>query len=272
MSFIDALRLGQQLDEEHLFNMNNYKRYYMSIEFQIPDILPAGCYVSLADTLDTLWQIAEYDITRSEYLIVSCNCSPQEMRKVAKDGFTLLSTAKEIALLIEFQTTFNPRRSPNKVPKKKVKRREGQTIRPASALATRIKALMPEGVPRYIRCYDNQGASIDRYTVCFTGHYLHKTDRNFISLGMSDDPTHPQGVGLTGEHRERIDFPSYRHLGTSIQFEQLPEACKKLVIERYVYLWDLTPELDRIVKAGINAKRRVKVDRRFKTNKISNEV
>lgn len=267
MTFIDNLRIGNELDEEYLFDLGNFKRYEMQKEFEIPEILPAGCYVNLPVDDTTLWQIAEYDPQTESYVIVTCNVTPQLTERYKRENFILVSTPKQIELLIEFQTTFNPRRSPNKVPKKKVKRREGQTIRPASALRTRIKALMPEGVPRYIRCYDNQGASIDRYTVCFTGHYLHKTDRQFISICMSDFPCHPNGVGLTGEHSERIDYPSYRHLGTKITFADLPEACKKLVVERYEQLWDLTPELDRILKAPINAKRRVLVDRRFKANR-----
>jgi hypothetical protein len=41
--------------------------------------------------------------------------------------------------------------------------------------ANRLLSLMPNGVPKYVRVYDNGGKSFDRYTVVFTGRYTHKT-------------------------------------------------------------------------------------------------
>ena len=99
--------------------------------------------------------------------------------------------------------------------------------------------LLPDGKPRYIRCYDNGGESVDRYTVVFTGRYRHKTGGVFWHLGMSSYPYHPQGVGTHGESRDQIDRPRYSHLGKRIVFDALPKDCQNLVLDNYCALWDL---------------------------------
>jgi hypothetical protein len=99
----------------------------------------------------------------------------------------------------------------------------------------RSERLMPGGVPRYVRCYDNKGASIDRYTVVFTGRYGY-----FMYLAMNARPFDPQGFGQHGESQgEPIDRPTYGHLGTKIKFADLPEDCQKLVISDYKGIWSL---------------------------------
>lgn len=104
----------------------------------------------------------------------------------------------------------------------------------------RKNRLLPNGKPRYIRCYDNHGETLDRYTVCFTDRYTNKTGGWFWNLGMSSNPFSPQGIGQHGESEEQIDRPVYSHLGKKINFDQLPPDCQKLVISTYVYLWDIT--------------------------------
>jgi hypothetical protein len=74
---------------------------------------------------------------------------------------------------------------------------------------------MPNGNPKYIRCYDNQGETADRYTVVY--------------IGIDDHV----------ESDTQIDYPYYSHLGKKIKFEDLPEDYKTLVVRDYVYLWDL---------------------------------
>lgn len=103
----------------------------------------------------------------------------------------------------------------------------------------RKEALMPNGVPRYVRCYDNGGETADRYTVCFTGRYTHKTNGGFWYVGMSSEPFHPQGFGQHGDSLKPIDRPAYSHLGKRIKFESLPDDCKKLVLNTYCDLWDI---------------------------------
>jgi len=123
-------------------------------------------------------------------------------------------------------------------------------------LNDRINRLMPNGLPRYIRVYDNDGRTLDRYTVVFTGNYNNigkkrGETRNYshISLAMSEHPFNPQGFCQHGETEEIIDMdkksgwaPSIgreNHLGTRIQFRDLPEDCRKVVISDYKDLWNL---------------------------------
>ena len=99
---------------------------------------------------------------------------------------------------------------------------------------------MPDGMPRYIRVYDNMGETLDRYTVVFTGRYTHKTGGHTWYLGMNGAPFHPQGIGQHGESRFPIDKPGYKHLGKKISFDKLPEDCKKATIQTYRHLWDIS--------------------------------
>ena len=97
---------------------------------------------------------------------------------------------------------------------------------------------MPGGVPRLVRCYDNGGASADRYTVVFTGRYRERT-AEFMYLSLSERPTHPQGFGQHGFNRLQIDRPRSGHLGRRIKFEQLPDECQACVRRTYSDLWRL---------------------------------
>lgn len=96
---------------------------------------------------------------------------------------------------------------------------------------TRTNNLMPNGIPRYVRCYDNGGETFDRYTVVFS----RAKGRNY--LAMSANPFHPQGFGNHGEGV--IDRPSYGHLGKKIPFTALPPDCKRAVLSDYRELWGL---------------------------------
>ena len=68
-------------------------------------------------------------------------------------------------------------------------------------------------------------------------------------LGMSAHPYDPQGYGQRGETRDkpcdtdRWGFPAAmgrkNHLGRRIPFAELPEDCRKLVMQDYLELWDL---------------------------------
>ena len=107
----------------------------------------------------------------------------------------------------------------------------------------RFERIMPDGKPRYIRCYDNGGpaterGSIDRYTVVFTGNYPGR-EGLCRYLAMSGAPFHPQGFGQHGESLDTIDRPSYGHLGKRINFDDLPEDCQELVVSDYRYYWEI---------------------------------
>jgi len=113
----------------------------------------------------------------------------------------------------------------------------------------RIARLAPNGIPRWIRCYDNGGKTADRYCCVFTGRYTHKTNGSHFDLCMSADPFCPQGVGMTGESDTVIDSVNGSwggvavgkkcHLGTRILFKDLPEDCKKCVWQLYASLWEI---------------------------------
>lgn len=108
-------------------------------------------------------------------------------------------------------------------------------------LQERKNRLLPGGIPRYIRCYDNGGETIDRYTVVFTGNYRSSVEgKETFYVGMSGSPFHPQGVCQHGSHKTPIDQPRYSHLGKKITFRTLPEDCQKVVVSDYKDLWDLT--------------------------------
>ena len=101
---------------------------------------------------------------------------------------------------------------------------------------TRKEKFMPNGVPKNIRIYDNGGRSFDRYTVVYTGRFKGR-DGQCYYLGMSHNPTHPQGFGQHGESQDIIDKPTYSHLGKKITFNELPKDCQELVVIDYKEIW-----------------------------------
>ena len=105
---------------------------------------------------------------------------------------------------------------------------------------TRKQHLMPNGIPRWIRCYDN-GENGDRYTVVYTNRAI-VTGGEHTYVGMSAAPFHPQGVCQHGSHSTPIDRPRYSHLGHKIKFTDLPKDCQTIVIADYIILWDLESE------------------------------
>jgi hypothetical protein len=125
------------------------------------------------------------------------------------------------------------------------------------AVTDRERALLPGGVPRWLRLYDNGGESGDRYTIVFTGRYQHKTMNCQWYVGSSADPYWPQGIYIHCEfsrgywidkEKKRwqyaVDRPRSSHLGKRIKWEQLPDAVQDAVLTDYLYLWDLGPGKD----------------------------
>ena len=110
----------------------------------------------------------------------------------------------------------------------------------------RYARLLPNDIPRKVRIYDNggsekEGGTFDRYTVVFTGNYPIKNRGWYDYLGLSEHPFHPQGFGQSGAAEfQPVDRPNYSHLGKKIKFENLPEDCKKAVIQDYLYHWAFT--------------------------------
>lgn len=91
-------------------------------------------------------------------------------------------------------------------------------------------------MPARFRLWDNEGRSVDRYTVVdsrpcqcedLSGHYRGRTREG---VGFSRTPYHPQGVGLSFE-LDAADWAAadFRKWGRRIRFDDLPPDGKILV-------------------------------------------
>lgn len=93
-----------------------------------------------------------------------------------------------------------------------------------------------QDAPEYILdCFDDP-RTCDRYTVMFTGNLLVRTPEGatFIPyLGMSGDPTHPQGFSQWGE-LNAVEQSNYRYENGKrrVRWNDLPEHIRKHVITR----------------------------------------
>ena len=74
--------------------------------------------------------------------------------------------------------------------------------------------------------YDNQGKSLDRYTVVL--HEFADAENHYTCLAMSSNPTHPQGIGLHSSCKMG------KHMGKRIKFYQLPSECQIVVKSMYI--------------------------------------
>ena len=110
----------------------------------------------------------------------------------------------------------------------------------------RRKSLLPGGVPKWVRCYDNgggdkKGGTFDRYTVIYTRAHCFGMRGRTVGRGLSVYPCHPQGFG------QWIEYDNHRDLkggtiggnGKRIRFLELPEDCSKVVLQDYKELWGL---------------------------------
>lgn len=109
----------------------------------------------------------------------------------------------------------------------------------AQRLLERQHRLMPDGMPRYIRCYDNEGKTADRYTIVFTSRYKKSNHGSCLYIGCSSKPFHPQVIGMHCEPPIVIDRPGYSHLGKKIAFDKLPPDVRKLVTSFYKKIWSV---------------------------------
>ena len=65
----------------------------------------------------------------------------------------------------------------------------------------RQENLLPKGIPKWIRCYDNGGKTFDRFTVIFTRAHNFGLKGFIVGVGMSENPFHPQGFGQHFEYK-----------------------------------------------------------------------
>ena len=73
----------------------------------------------------------------------------------------------------------------------------------------------------------------ERYTAVFTGLFTLKKPGEYPHLTMHSDP-----MG-TGTYGVRHGKPPLEKMGFEISFAELPEGCRRLVIETYLELWNL---------------------------------
>lgn len=76
--------------------------------------------------------------------------------------------------------------------------------------------------------------SAERYTAVFTGAFVEKKPGEYAYLTMSEDPLGPGGSYKL--HRGR---PPGERLEREVPFEDFPEGCRDLILEKYRRLWDL---------------------------------
>ena len=122
----------------------------------------------------------------------------------------------------------------------------------SKVLQKRRDRLMPNGIPKYVRCYDSGPDEVaDRYTVVFTGNFSKDSGAgSYPYLSMSENPTHPHGVigrhnnDAEGKAIDRFwnEWPrkiGHKHptLGTRIEWDTLPQHCRYLALNEYREIW-----------------------------------
>jgi hypothetical protein len=75
--------------------------------------------------------------------------------------------------------------------------------------------------------------SADRYTAVFTGLLSLRKPGEYTYLRMGENPLRPDGYTVS------MGRPPYGELGCEISFPGLPEACKSLVLDTYLKMWNL---------------------------------
>jgi hypothetical protein len=119
----------------------------------------------------------------------------------------------------------------------------------------RFDRILPKGMPRYVRIYDNGGETADRYLVVFNGKYRTLGRKRgqggqlppISIVTMSGAPFHPQGFCQHGEWATFLDAPEgwttpvgrKNRFGRRIAFADLNEDCRHAVVQDYIELWEL---------------------------------
>src|SRR5699024_1055150 len=81
-----------------------------------------------------------------------------------------------------------------------------------------------------LRCYDNGGRTLDRYTIIpprWAYQYRERDPRTFLAIGASQSPFNPQGFG---QHCAAMPGP---HLGKRIHWQDLPDDVQRFAREAF---------------------------------------
>ncbi len=98
----------------------------------------------------------------------------------------------------------------------------------------RAGARWSESAPPFILdCFDNKGATVDRYTVMFCAPYA-DTAGEVLYLSLSGAPAHPQGVSQWGGISPR-EAAAYRYSAKRqrVRWLDLPEHIRAHVVARW---------------------------------------
>lgn len=124
----------------------------------------------------------------------------------------------------------------------------------------RSAKLLPGGIPRWFRAYDNRGETFDRYTYLLTG----KRGEGFYR-GCSTHPSAPQGFGISDSTARRgaggrvyhhpVDLApgsglrqapaigrKHPSLGWRVGWDELPPDVQKVLMRDYCCTWEIKLE------------------------------
>lgn len=91
----------------------------------------------------------------------------------------------------------------------------------------RAESLIPLGIPRYIRLYEDEV----NIHVVFTGQYPKDKGYKYLVLHSSNiDDKYLAGYP---------DTPAYGHLGKKVDWDSISPEYRSIIIEHYIQLWSL---------------------------------
>lgn len=93
---------------------------------------------------------------------------------------------------------------------------------------------LPDGSPRYVRCWDNGGKTLDRYTIQFTRANMFGFKGRAVFVSCNANPY--TGIGYYGD-MPLSDFAKSH--GKPITYGLLPEEAKLYIILTYKELWGI---------------------------------
>lgn len=97
--------------------------------------------------------------------------------------------------------------------------------------------------PKYAEVRDNDGETLDRYSVILTRGSRWMNEGEIEIICMNAAPFWPQGIGMHTSVKVSTAPRSWRHLGKRIPFYDLPEDCQVLTMTDYMQAWRIPFEI-----------------------------
>lgn len=117
---------------------------------------------------------------------------------------------------------------------------------------SRKEKLMPGGIPRHIRVYDDGPESTLRYTIVYTGKEVHDACGVYPYIILNELDGETPDVEVNHSHKgipldmsgctsvTRMGRKGF--LGKRITFDDLPEQCQEIVVDHYCDHLDISEE------------------------------